>query len=99
MASLPAQPASYAEGGAELARSLAEGELPESGAPLDELLDLVFERSLSKTYNTAGPGYLAYIPGGGVVHSAVLGHMRETRERAEIEVLLGEFLIQYPRNK
>ena len=71
VASLPAQPASYAEGGAELARSLAEGELPESGAPLDELLDLVFERSLSKTYNTAGPGYLAYIPGGGVVHSAV----------------------------
>lgn len=71
VASLPSQPASYSGGGAELSRSLAEGEPPEEGAPLDDLLDLVFERSLSRTYNTAGPGYLAYIPGGGVVHSSV----------------------------
>ena len=71
VASLPEQPASYDGGGEELARSLAEATPPERGAPLPELLDLLFDRALSKTYNTAGPGYLAYIPGGGVVYSAV----------------------------
>ena len=35
------------------------------------LLDLLFERLVPKTFNTAGPGYLAYIPGGGLFHSAV----------------------------
>ena len=68
--SLYAQPAAYVSGGAELARSLAEP-LPEQGVSLEETLDLIFDRALSKSYNTAGPGYLAYIPGGGVPHTAV----------------------------
>lgn len=63
-------PAAITAGGEELARSLAEP-LPEQGAPLGELLDVVFDRALSVTYNTASPGYLAYVPGGGVFPSAV----------------------------
>ena len=70
IASLGAQPASDTEGGAALARSLAEP-VPESGRPADELLDLLFDRVIPKSFNTAGPGYLAYIPGGGLPHSAV----------------------------
>ncbi|MEX0881026.1 MAG: aminotransferase class I/II-fold pyridoxal phosphate-dependent enzyme [Thermoanaerobaculia bacterium] len=70
IASLPRQPAADTEGGAALARSLVEG-LPESGRPAEELLDLLFTRLVPKTFNTAGPGYLAYIPGGGLPHSAV----------------------------
>ncbi len=70
LASLPRQPAADTEGGAALARSLVEG-LPESGRPAEELLDLLFTRVVPKTFNTAGPGYLAYIPGGGLPHSAV----------------------------
>ncbi len=70
VASLPDQPAGEYEGGAELARSLAEP-LPETGTPYGELLDLLFERAVPCSYNTAGPGYLAYIPSGGLFHSAV----------------------------
>ncbi len=69
--SLPAQPAANVEGGAELARALAEPEPPETGQPLDELLDLLFEKAIPRSFNAASPGYLAYIPGGGVVSSAV----------------------------
>jgi aromatic-L-amino-acid decarboxylase len=68
--SLGDQPAAYMDGAEELARSLVES-LPERGTPLEDALDLVFERALSKSFNTAGPGYLAYIPGGGVPHTAV----------------------------
>jgi aromatic-L-amino-acid/L-tryptophan decarboxylase len=70
LASLPSQPSADTEGGAALARSLAEP-LPQSGRPAEELLDLLFDRVIPKSFNTAGPGYLAYIPGGGLPHSAV----------------------------
>ena len=70
VASLPRQPAADTEGGEDLARSLRE-RLPETGRPLAELLDLLFERVIPKSFNTAGPGYLAYIPGGGLPHAAV----------------------------
>jgi len=68
--SLPDQPSADTEGGADLARSLVEP-LPETGRPYEELLDLVFESVVRKGFGTAGPGYLAYIPGGGILHSAV----------------------------
>jgi len=68
--SLPRQPSADTDFGPELARSLVEP-LPESGRPYGELLDLLFERVVPKGFNTAGPGYLAYIPGGGILHSAV----------------------------
>ncbi len=68
--SLPDQPVSANAGGRELARSLAEP-LPETPAPFDELLDLLFERAIPCSYNTASPGYLAYIPSGGLFQSAV----------------------------
>jgi len=68
--SLPRQPSADTDGSAELARSLVEP-LPESGRPYGELLDLLFERVVTKGFGTAGPGYLAYIPGGGILHSAV----------------------------
>jgi aromatic-L-amino-acid decarboxylase len=68
--SLAQQPAADITGGAELARSLAEP-LPRKACSLDEALDLVFQRAVPKSFNTAGPGYLAYIPGGGIPHAAV----------------------------
>jgi len=68
--SLPRQPSADTAGGAELARSLAE-DLPETGTAVEPLLDLLFDRVIPKSFNTAGPGYLAYIPGGGIPHAAV----------------------------
>ncbi|MFQ5740457.1 MAG: pyridoxal phosphate-dependent decarboxylase family protein [Acidobacteriota bacterium] len=68
--SLPRQPAQDTEGAVDLARSLIEP-LPRKAEPFSDLLDLLFERLIPKTFNAAGPGYLAYIPGGGVFHTAV----------------------------
>jgi aromatic-L-amino-acid/L-tryptophan decarboxylase len=68
--SLPQQPSVSVEGGAEAARGFAEP-LPERGQPAAALLTLLFERAIPKSFTTAGPGYLAYIPGGGLFHTAV----------------------------
>jgi aromatic-L-amino-acid decarboxylase len=78
--SLPRQPSADTDGGAELARSLVEP-LPERGRPYEELLDLVFQKVVRKGFGTAGPGYLAYIPGGGLVHSAVADFIADAVNR------------------
>jgi aromatic-L-amino-acid decarboxylase len=78
--SLPRQPSADPEGGAALARSLREG-MPETGRPYEELLALLFDRVIPKGFNTAGPGYLAYIPGGGLPHSAVADLIAEATNR------------------
>jgi aromatic-L-amino-acid decarboxylase len=78
--SLPAQPSADVQGGAALARSLAET-MPETGTPAEELLDLLFERVVPKSFNTAGPGYLAYIPGGGLPQSAVADLVSDATNR------------------
>ena len=70
ISSLPSQTVSDTRGGTELARSLVEP-LPETGTAVPELLDLLFDHAVKPTYNTASPGYLAYIPGGGLFQSAV----------------------------
>ena len=67
--SLPTMPAANTGSGAELARSLREP-LPETGVPFDRLLAEVF-RVAETSFTASGPGYLAYIPGGGLFHSAV----------------------------
>jgi aromatic-L-amino-acid decarboxylase len=68
--SLPEQPAFDVDGGDELARSLVEP-LPEKGEAFEGLLELLFEKVVPKGFGTAVPGYLAYIPGGGVPQSAI----------------------------
>ena len=77
---LPSQPAADVAGGVELARSLAEG-LPEDGAPFDDLLALLFDRVVPKAFNTTGPGYLAYIPGGGLLQTAVASFLGDAVNR------------------
>lgn len=67
---LPEQPASYTTDGRSEAGALVET-LPEQGAEFDQLLSLLFEDAIPASFNTAGPGYLAYIPGGGLFPSAV----------------------------
>jgi aromatic-L-amino-acid decarboxylase len=68
--SLPEQPAFDVDGAEELARSLVEP-LPESGEAFEELLGLLFEEVVPRGFGTAVPGYLAYIPGGGIPQSAI----------------------------
>jgi aromatic-L-amino-acid decarboxylase len=68
--SLPSQPASNVDGALERARTLIEP-LPRQGIEYKKLLDFLFDEAIPRSFNAAGPGYLAYIPGGGLFHSAV----------------------------
>ena len=70
IASLPDQPAAHTEDGAQLARSLRES-LPEQGQAYNEILESLFETTIPRSFNCAGPGYLAYVPGGGIFHAAI----------------------------
>jgi aromatic-L-amino-acid decarboxylase len=78
--SLPDQPMDGTAGGAEAARELRE-RLPESGSELESMLELLFERAVPRSYNTASPGYLAYIPGGGLFDSALGAFIAEAVNR------------------
>jgi aromatic-L-amino-acid/L-tryptophan decarboxylase len=79
--SLPRQKTSDTAPGFEIARSLTELEPPREGAPLAELLDLVFDRAVPPSFNTASPGYLAFIPGGGLFHTAVADLIADVTNR------------------
>ncbi|MGH8497311.1 MAG: pyridoxal phosphate-dependent decarboxylase family protein [Methylococcales bacterium] len=67
--SLPQQALSDFEASGALTRSLNEP-LPESGQSYRKLVDCLFDRAQTLGYNSASPGYLAFIPGGGLIHSA-----------------------------
>ena len=70
IASVGDQPASYETDGRAIARDFAEP-APAEGTDFAGLLDRIFDDAVPHSFNTAGPGYLAYIPGGGVFPSAV----------------------------
>jgi len=80
MRALPGQPACVTEGGAELARSLREPP-PRHGVPFEELLGTLFDRALPVSFNTTSPGYLAYVPGGGLLHAAVADLIADATNR------------------
>ena len=67
---LPEQPAQNVDGATEEARTLVEP-LPERGEAYESLIAKLFDDYIPRSFNAAGPGYLAYIPGGGVFHAAV----------------------------
>ncbi|HEX9729076.1 MAG TPA: pyridoxal-dependent decarboxylase [Gemmatimonadales bacterium] len=95
--SLPNQPAHDLEDAADVARALVEP-LPETGTAPDALLDLLFERAVPKSFNTAGPGYLAYIPGGGLFPSAVAALIADAVNRYVGVWLAAPALVQIEMN-
>jgi aromatic-L-amino-acid decarboxylase len=66
---LPASPAADLEGAEEVIRLLATAP-SERGRALPGVLDDVAQGA-AKAFNTTGPGYLAFIPGGGLYSAAV----------------------------
>jgi aromatic-L-amino-acid/L-tryptophan decarboxylase len=70
VASLPNQRACGDVHAEDLCRALREP-TPEHGEPLSELLDPLFHDWIPRSFNTAGPGYLAFIPGGGIFPAAL----------------------------
>src|SRR5262245_59199284 len=63
------QPALDIEGAIDAARSLRAAP-PEDGGSFDRLMDTV-DLIAAKAYNTTGPGYLPFIPGGGLFAAAL----------------------------
>ena len=78
--SLAEQPAFDVDGGDDVARALRES-MPEHGTSFGAALDVVFDQAAPKSFNTAGPGYLAYIPGGGIFHAALADLIADTLNR------------------
>ena len=68
--SLPTQPAARKTRSAELARELT-APIPEDGVGFDDILSTIFDRAITMGHNGASPGFMAYIPGGGVFAAAV----------------------------
>ena len=94
---LAAQPAHHLEDHVALARSLT-GPMPEYGTSLDATLAVLFDRAVPTSFNTAGPGYLAYIPGGGLLHAAVADFVADAVNRYTGVWLAAPGLVQLETN-
>ncbi len=70
---LDASPASLNTPGVALLGAVSAAP-PEAPGTIEPLLELV-RAAAHESYQTAGPGYLAYIPGGGIVTSAAAGFL------------------------
>ena len=54
---------------------------PEHPAALEPLLERLFAEWVPRSFTTTGPGYLAYIPGGGVFPAALADFIADTTNR------------------
>jgi aromatic-L-amino-acid/L-tryptophan decarboxylase len=72
-------PAADLDGAYELATSLRD-KPPDEGIDFARLLKII-DQAAGKAYDTAGPGYLAYIPGGGLFASAIADLLADTTNR------------------
>jgi aromatic-L-amino-acid/L-tryptophan decarboxylase len=66
--------------GAQALRASFREPVPEDGQPIGALLARL-SPAIAKSYNTAGPGYLAYIPGGGVYAAALADFLAAATNR------------------
>ena len=67
--SLPRQPSFDVDGAADLAATFDEP-APEKGGAIESVLERL-RPAVTKSFTTSGPGYLAFIPGGGIPAAAL----------------------------
>jgi len=77
--SLGVQPAVDLVGADELARTFVEP-CPDDPRPLEAILERLGP-AIRKSFNTAAPGYLAFVPGGGILSAAVAGFIAASTNR------------------
>jgi aromatic-L-amino-acid decarboxylase len=80
LASLPDQPACGDTAAEALCRALREP-APEQGAELEDLLAPLFDEWVGRSFTAPGPGYLAYIPGGGLFPAGLADLISDTTNR------------------
>ncbi|MAG58898.1 MAG: amino acid decarboxylase [Planctomycetes bacterium] len=68
--SLPDQPSHATDGATDRLSGFREA-LPERPGGLEPLLDRLFGDVIPFSFNTAGPGYLAFVPGGGLPSACI----------------------------
>ena len=64
----------------EFLRSMIEP-APEKGTDLAQLLDIIFEKGARESLNPTSPGFMGYVPGGGLLHSGVADLIASTLNR------------------
>jgi aromatic-L-amino-acid decarboxylase len=80
IATLAAQPSCGDVDVEDLARRLREP-APEEPSSLDGLLEALFQEWIPRSFTAPGPGYLAYIPGGGLFPAALADFIADTTNR------------------
>ena len=80
IATLSSQPL-YGVHEAEALCALMRESSPTMGTPLTVLLDELFTTYIPQSFNTPSPGYLAYIPGGGLFPAALADFIADTTNR------------------
>jgi len=80
IASLDRQPACGDVDAAALCRALQEP-APQHGVALEPLLDQLFRDWIPRSFTAPSPGYLAYIPGGGLYPAALADFIADTTNR------------------
>lgn len=80
LAALGSAPSRGAVEDVDFVRALRET-VPEQGSALEPLLDHLFDECVPRSFTTTGPGYLAYIPGGGVYPAALADFIADTTNR------------------
>ena len=80
LAALPSQPSCGNTDVDALCDALREA-APDQPQALAPLLDALFHDLIPRSYNTAGPGYLAFIPGGGLFPAALADLIADTTNR------------------
>lgn len=97
IATLDEQPTCGDVDAADLCRALREP-APEHGSDFEPLLDLLFRDLIPRSFTTPGPGYLAYIPGGGVYPAALADFIANTTNRYTGVWLAAPALVQLESN-
>jgi aromatic-L-amino-acid/L-tryptophan decarboxylase len=80
LASVDRQPSRGDMDASSLCRGLRES-APQEGSPLTTLLDQLFHDCIPRSFTTIGPGYLAYVPGGGLFTAALADFIADTTNR------------------
>ncbi len=80
ISTLDRQPSCGDVDAAELCRAMREA-APEHGSALEPLLDRLFAEWIPRSFTAPGPGYLAFIPGGGIYPAALADFITDTVNR------------------
>jgi aromatic-L-amino-acid decarboxylase len=80
IATLGVQPSRGDVDARDLCRAMKEP-APEQATPLDPLIDSLFRDWIPRSFTAPGPGYLAFIPGGGLYPAALADFIADTTNR------------------